>query len=181
MTFNIVIFQSLNGFAQYEVFSWLIVFFANDFGFLLLGGLLVYLFTHKDQKKGVRDVVVVITAALIAWGLAHAIKYLYPHARPTMFPGTHALLLDNDSSFPSGHATFFSALAMALYFYHKRLGLLYAFGALLIGLARVMAGIHWPIDILAGYILGGIIGFIAYHAYQRFEPWFEKIYRKMNF
>ncbi|OGZ44768.1 MAG: hypothetical protein A3E08_01285 [Candidatus Wildermuthbacteria bacterium RIFCSPHIGHO2_12_FULL_49_13] len=175
MTFNIFLFQSLNGFAaDHGAFSQLVVFFANDLGFLLIGGLLVYLFTHKDQKKGVRDVVVVITAALVAWGLAHLIKYLYPHARPSTLADTYVLLPEKDSSFPSGHATFFSALATALYFYHKRLGLLYALGALLIGLARVVAGIHWPIDILAGYFLGGIIGFVVYYAYQRFEPWFEK-------
>lgn len=179
MAFNIFLFQSLNGFAaDHEILSRLVVFFANDLGFLLIGGLLVYLFTHKDRKKGVRDVVVVITAALIAWGLAHLIKYLYPHARPTMFPGTNALLPDNDSSFPSGHATFFSALATALYFYHKKLGLLYALGALFIGVARVMAGIHWPIDILAGYVLGGIIGFTIYHTYQRFGLKITEIYRK---
>ncbi|MBI5400733.1 MAG: phosphatase PAP2 family protein, partial [Candidatus Yonathbacteria bacterium] len=162
----------------HPVFSNIVVFFADDFGFLLLGGLLVYLFTHKDRQKGVRDVVVVITAALVAWGLAHLIKYLYPHARPTMLPETHALLSDNDSSFPSGHATFFSALATALYFYHKRLGLFYALGALLIGVARVVAGIHWPLDILAGYILGGAIGFVVYHTYQRFESTVRKYIEK---
>lgn len=179
MEINHLIFVFLNDLTvNHTVFSNIVVFFANDFGFLLLGGLLVYLFTHKDKKKGVRDVVVVITAALVAWGVAHIIKYLYPHPRPSALSSTHALLPENDSSFPSGHATFFSALATALYFYHKRLGLLYALGALLIGVARVFAGIHWPIDILAGYALGGIIGFVVYHAYQRFEPWFEKIYRK---
>ncbi len=179
MGLNYSIFVFLNNLTiNHVLFSNVVVFFANDFGFLLLGGLLVYLFTHKDKKKGARDVVVVITAALVAWVLAHVIKYLYPHARPTMLPGTHALLPDNDSSFPSGHATFFSALAVALYFYHKQLGLLYALGALFIGITRVMAGIHWPIDILAGYILGGIIGFIVYHTYKRFEPWAMKMYRK---
>ncbi len=170
MTFNIFLFQSLTGFAaDHGALSRLVVFFANDFGFLLLGGLLVYLFTHKDKQKGVRDVVVVITAALVAWGLAHIIKYLYPHARPSVLADTYVLLPENDSSFPSGHATFFSALAMALYFYHKQLGLLYAIGALFIGVARVIAGIHWPIDILAGYLLGGVIGGGAYYLYQRFS------------
>lgn len=169
MTFNIFIFQSLNGFAaDHGVLSRLVVFLANDLGFLLIGGLLVYLFTHKDKKKGVRDVVVVITAALIAWGLAHLIKYFYPHARPSALSDTYVLLPEKDSSFPSGHATFFSALATALYFYHKKLGLLYSLGALLIGIARVMAGIHWPIDILAGYVLGGIIGTGIYYLYQHF-------------
>ncbi|MBI3335808.1 MAG: phosphatase PAP2 family protein [Candidatus Portnoybacteria bacterium] len=57
-------------------------------------------------------------------------------------------------SFPSGHAAVFFALAMFLYFYHKRLGAAYLAGAFLIGIGRVIAGIHWPLDILAGAGLG---------------------------
>lgn len=178
MEFNNTVFHVLNGLTvSNDIFSRVIVFFADTFPWVLLSGLLVYLFNHDDKKKGVRDVAVVITAAITAWILAHVIKYVYPHARPTLLSTTHALLPDNDSSFPSGHATFFSALATALYFYHKRLGLFYGLGALLIGLSRVIAGIHWPLDILAGYILGGLIGVLVYYTYKRYEPNISKRYK----
>lgn len=164
---NEQIFHFFNSFAG---LNWLvdktIVFLAQELPYLLIGGILVFLVMHKDKKKGARDLAVVVTAALIAWALAHLIKYLYPHPRPTMLPTTHALLLNNDSSFPSGHATFFAALPAALYFYHKQIAFLYAVGALFIGLARIVAGVHWPADILAGYILGGVIGASVYWLYQ---------------
>lgn len=164
---NEQIFHFLNSFAGQ---NWLadkaIIFFADQFPFFLIGGVLVFLVMHKDKKKGARDLAVVVTAALIAWALAHIIKYLYPHPRPTMLPTTHALLPDNDSSFPSGHATFFAALAAALYFYHKQIAFWYAAGALMIGLARIIGGIHWPLDILAGYVLGGVIGAGVYYFYK---------------
>ena len=79
-------------------------------------------------------------------------------------PGVAKLISPDDPfSFPSGHATFFSALATALYFYHKRLGLWFGLGAVIIGLARIISGIHYPADILTGFGLGMLIaGLVAY-------------------
>lgn len=147
----------------------MVVFFADKFGLILLFGLLYYLFTHKDRKRGVRDVVVVLSAAVLAWLASVTIKYIIASPRPFLaLPDVNQLIeFGGNDSFPSGHATFFSALATALYFYHKRLGVLYALGALIIGVSRVVAGIHWPVDILAGYVLGGFIGIAVYYGYQR--------------
>jgi undecaprenyl-diphosphatase len=63
-------------------------------------------------------------------------------------------------SFPSGHAMFFGALAMSLFFVHKRMGYLYFVVALIVGLARIAAGVHFPVDIFVSYILGIIIAYI---------------------
>jgi membrane-associated phospholipid phosphatase len=58
------------------------------------------------------------------------------------------------------------ALAFALYFNHKKVGLpaqagyWFIFFALLIGVARIMAGVHFPIDILGGFVLGFLIAFL---------------------
>lgn len=169
---NEQIFHFLNGFAgQYWFFDKAVVFFAQEFPLLLLGGILVFLVMHKDKKKGARDLAVVVTAAIVAWATALLVKYFYSSPRPSIFLDTHVLFfLDDSQSFPSGHATFFSALAAALYFYHKQIAFWYAIGAFLIGLARIIGGVHWPIDILAGYIIGGIIGAAVYYFYKiRFQ------------
>jgi len=172
MTLNIASFLFLNGIAESNTtLETLVIFLADKFGLILLFGLIYYLFTHKDKKKDVRDVVVVLSAAILAWLISHVIKYIVASPRPFLaLPDINQLIEHGgNDSFPSGHATFFSALATAIYFYHKRLGILYGLGALIIGIARVVAGIHWPIDILAGYILGGIIGAGTYYAYRLTE------------
>jgi len=106
----------------------------------------------------------------LAWGASRAIKYFYPSPRPFEVFDNIKLLFTHGGgdSFPSGHATFFMALAIALSAYHKRLGIVYIFGALAIGLARVIAGVHFPIDIIAGYILGGIIGIAVYKFFNKY-------------
>ena len=167
---NTIIFQALNSLAGHNwFFDTAVNFFANQLPFLLIGGLGVFLWMHTDKKKGARDLAVVVTAAFAAWLVARGIKYFFPHDRPSTLSTTTVLFVPDDkSSFPSGHATFFAALPSALYFYHKKIALWYVFGALLIGLSRIIGGIHWPADVLAGYVLGGFIGGGVYFAYQKF-------------
>jgi|TARA_Y100000310_G_scaffold313175_1_gene361200 undecaprenyl-diphosphatase len=162
---NQIIFRFLNDFAlRNEFLDAVIVFFMEHFGLLLIAGLVVFIIFHKSSKIGFKYAVVIFTAALAAWFIAKAIKFFYFSPRPFEILDNVNLLFEHGEgdSFPSGHATFFSALAVSLYFYHKRIAIIYIAGALFIGLSRIIAGIHWPTDILAGYALGGLIGYLAY-------------------
>lgn len=71
------------------------------------------------------------------------------------------------ASFPSGHAAFFGALAMVVFLVNKKAGVIFFLLALFVGIARVMAGIHWPLDIIAGIIAGTLMGWFAYLAMQK--------------
>ena len=70
----------------------------------------------------------------------------------------------NESSFPSGHAAIFFALATGVYFYNKKLGLFFFSAAILIGLARITGGVHWPSDIVAGAIVGIFSAYLIKYA-----------------
>ncbi|OIP66478.1 MAG: hypothetical protein CO060_02750 [Candidatus Yonathbacteria bacterium CG_4_9_14_0_2_um_filter_43_16] len=158
---NETIFNYLYGFAHKS--PWLdsvISFTAEWYGLIILTVLFVYLFKHKDNfKKGVRDVVVVSVTAVSAWFIAHFFKDVFHTLRPfDVSSAITPLVLESGYAFPSGHATFFMALASSLWFYHKRLAIFFGISAVLIGLARVSAGIHWPVDILGGLFFGYAIG-----------------------
>ncbi len=49
------------------------------------------------------------------------------------------------------------------------------FFALLIGIARVMAGVHFSIDILGGFILGALIALIVQYLYPKFAYFKRKM------
>ncbi|MBL7045248.1 MAG: phosphatase PAP2 family protein [Parcubacteria group bacterium] len=167
---NETIFRFFNDFAlQNEIFDTIIIFLTDKFGLLLIFGLIVFLFTHKHKEDNIRNIFVIFISALAAWFVARVVKFFYFSPRPFEVLDTANVLFEYEpgDSFPSGHATFFSALATSFYFYHKYLAWIYIIGAVLIGASRVIAGIHWPFDILVGYVLGGIIGYFAYLLFKK--------------
>jgi membrane-associated phospholipid phosphatase len=71
------------------------------------------------------------------------------------------LVDETSNSFPSGHTAFVFALATVVYPYHKRLSYFVFVSGALIGLARIMAGVHYPADVLGGMVLGVAFGAAA--------------------
>lgn len=85
--------------------------------------------------------------------LNSALKLLFQAERPTLMPHLDATL---SYSFPSGHAcgnmVFFGALAMLA---GSRLAWAGAIPVIaMIGLSRVWLGVHWPSDVVCGWIEG---------------------------
>lgn len=174
MTINFYLFNLIFSLAHRSTFlDWLIVFCANDFGYIMVFLVLVYVIFYSSGtfdyrapflqiKSKVKEVILAFSPAVIAYVVEYVLKSLMPSPRPFLFfENLKPLFLHGGmDSFPSGHAMFFGALAMSLYFVNKKMGYLYFVVALIIGLARVASGIHFPIDIFFGYIFGIIIAVI---------------------
>src|SRR4051812_15628343 len=112
-------------------------------------------------------------APLLADALNQPIASGIDEPRPfTVFP--HALLLGHrstDPSFTSDHATMAGAIAVGLFLVSRRLGAVAAAAAVLMAFARVYVGAHFPIDVIAGLVLGGSVaglGWLLLHRPLRF-------------
>jgi undecaprenyl-diphosphatase len=73
--------------------------------------------------------------------------------------------LPTDCSFPSGHAAGTFAFAVFVLTLNRRAGAVLVPLATLIGLSRVALGVHYPSDVLAGAVLGSLMGWAAARFY----------------
>lgn len=156
---------------QSKIFDGIIIFFAVYFPYIVIFLAFIFLLFHHEifeREKPVKafiqkwkEIVLVFFSGVFAWFLAFTFKFLFHTDRPfDILPQVLPLFSKTDYAFPSGHATFFMALAFALFFSHKKIGLIFIFFAFLIGISRVFAGVHFPVDILGGFILGFAIAFL---------------------
>ena len=156
---NKVIFQYLNNLAgRSAVFDWLVVFCAEWLPYVLVAVFLaILIFGKKTYLEKIKIFIFTgISLFLSRIVITETIRYFYHVSRPFVDNNVNQLIFHETSgSFPSGHAAFFFALAMAIFLFNRRLASVVFFvGAILIGLARVIAGVHWPLDILEGAIVG---------------------------
>ncbi len=89
--------------------------------------------------------------------------HLYHEARPFVSDLSTRQLIGHsaDNSFPSDHTWFAFAAGTAIVWWRRLVGALALVVALLIGFARVFVGVHWPVDILAGALIGLVAGSLA--------------------
>lgn len=107
--------------------------------------------------------VAMATARLVAVVAPFRLRPIHDQAFKFLVPfGASTETLDGWSSFPSDHATLFFALATGLMFVSKRVGqFCIAYTTIVILLPRIYLGLHYPSDILAGAMLGGIFASLA--------------------
>lgn len=99
-------------------------------------------------------------------------KYVIARDRPDL--ETH-LVVVKTSSFPSGHANsaMIFYLTIALILTHRTRWRSVAVGlalllAILVGLSRVMLGVHWPSDVIGGWAFGMLWVLLTLRLAQRF-------------
>lgn len=162
MNIDLYFFNLINGFAGKCVwFDYFAIFCTDYLGYVLLGILILFLvFNYKKYWKMVFEAL--MAAFITRFVVAETIRLIWFRARP--FVALNFIPLINQSpteaSFPSGHSTFYFALATIVYFYNKKLGILFFVASFFIAVSRVFVGVHWPSDILVGAILGILMGWI---------------------
>jgi undecaprenyl-diphosphatase len=157
MAIDLFIFQQINGLAgRYAWLDAIGVFFAQYFEYILIVLLFVFLWRKWRLILGAFS-----AAVLARFGVVELIRYIWSRPRPFVENNVNLLVeAVNEPSFPSGHAVFYFALSFIVYQHNKKAGIFFFGASFLIVLSRVFVGIHWPSDILAGAVIGALVGWL---------------------
>ena len=172
MNLNTFLFEKINSFAlKSSCLDNLGIFFAQYFEWVLVLALILFLI--KNRQRFLYLFSGVFFSTLLARGvITEAIRYFFPVARPFLINNVNLLLNPVPTpAFPSGHAAFYFALSAYIFFYHKKMGIFFFVGAFLISFARIFVGLHWPLDILGGILVGIFSAWLIWHFQRkRFKP-----------
>jgi undecaprenyl-diphosphatase len=182
------VLHSINDFAYgHDWFEDVLRFFAEDAQYIfvaLLGGL--FLARGKWESRNARHgVVAALLAAAVGLAMAKGITMLWDRPRPfESHPGVHLFVAPSpDPSFPSDHATAAFAIAVSLFLRSRRVGLLAIGMAVVLALARVAVGAHYPADVLGGAVVGTAAALVLWTEpvrswLNRLADWAGSIYER---
>lgn len=118
-----------------------------------------------NKERRLKIALIALIAFPLSYALARLAGILFAHNQPFAVEGFEPLIPHVvDNSFPSDHTLISGVFASVAFLADHRVGLvLWAF-ALLVGLARMLAGLHYGADVLAAAVLAITAVFAAHRA-----------------
>lgn len=154
------VFLGINSIAgKNAVADWMVRVGADDHIFpvvlaLLVLATLLFAKKHSGREIAVRAIICTIVATFVAMVILYGFNNLFFRPRPFSTQAVHLLFYHNtDSAFPSNAATLAFTFAFGVFVYRRRLGAVMLVLASVMSLARVAAGVHYPLDIVGGILL----------------------------
>ncbi len=170
----------LNADAANPVFDWLmpIATELRNWWPLVIGGLLA-IAIWGGGKGRVAVLIAIVLLTLTDQLASTAIKNLVERPRPCHdVEGVRVLYRCGKTfSFPSGHAM--TSMAASIFFglmFRRLLWLLIA-ASVLVSYSRIYLGVHYPFDMLAGWVIGGGLAGAAVWVYHRWvQPFMNRFW-----
>ncbi|MFA6295781.1 MAG: phosphatase PAP2 family protein [Patescibacteria group bacterium] len=119
------------------------------------------IFSKRERQK---DLIVFFLMALpLIYVFAKIISLFYFNERPFVV-GNFAPLIPHapDNGFPSDHTLISAAIASVIIFYDKKVGIVLWILTVLVGISRVLSGVHHTIDIIASMIISLLVAWLLY-------------------
>jgi undecaprenyl-diphosphatase len=166
-----------------SVADFIIVLLAQYFVYLIPLSLIIMWFWPRYDNiyklKEQKNLISAFLSAIFSWlAISQPLIYVFHRARPdNILLGHKELFFHRPTfAFPSDHASMLFGLTFYLYFAgeHKKAHFFLAL-SVIICVSRIIAGVHFPFDIIAGLIIGLIIATLVRLLNRYLEPLSEKL------
>jgi undecaprenyl-diphosphatase len=152
------LFNTINSLSKNPFISIFSVFLSYILVYLIIISLIIWIIFYQEQIKKLFSTLLIALSTIVTWLIAEIIKNVSAINRPIII---NPIIVEKGFSFPSVHASLTMVIAVVmLCSLNKKIGVWLIFFSVLIGISRVVLGVHYPVDVLAGWILGSIIGFV---------------------
>jgi undecaprenyl-diphosphatase len=144
-------------------------------GIVLLALLWILLLTKGGRPGRIAALLLIPTIAFGDQLNSTFLKFLIDRPRPCHeFANVHLLVgCGSGYSFPSSHAVNNFAAAIVLSYFLPRWTWAFLSYAAVIAFSRVYVGVHYPSDVVAGAIIGALVGFLIIVVYRYAEEWWQ--------
>lgn len=151
---NAAIFLLIFGLSnQSAALDSLMIFGARFLIFLTF--LLVFISAFKGGVKEKKAMILSFLAIPVVILIVKGIHLFFIEPRPfVIFYFSPLLDAGSDASFPSRHASIMSAIAFSYLHFKSKWAPLFLFLMLWVGISRIYVGVHYPLDILGGLLVG---------------------------
>ncbi|MCG2461206.1 phosphatase PAP2 family protein [Flavobacteriaceae bacterium F89] len=163
------------GIEKYDGFWYVVTNGLSWIPIYLLFFVLIYLNYRKKEAFSV--VATIGSAVLVVLALMQVTKTFVARLRPSSDPNLNTLIRIVTSpggySFFSGHAAAsFCLTTLVVLFLRKKFKWIWVFylWPLLFSLSRIYVGVHYPLDLIVGALVGTLCAFLFFTLHQKFRP-----------
>ncbi len=145
-----------------------LIIFSAKYLYLLVIAITVLFFIKQPRDIQKQLLIFGIITLPAAYIIAKLAGFLYYDPRPFIQGGFTPLIPHAaDNGFPSDHALLSAAISTAISPFNKKISVILWILTAIIGLSRVLAGIHHLIDIFGSIIISVIAGYLAYQIIEK--------------
>ncbi|OAA92425.1 phosphatase PAP2 family protein [Clostridium ljungdahlii] len=161
---NMELFRLINNLANKNLILDKIMIFFSKYSPFIFAAVLSAVFIlgivkrNSKYRKGAVNALFITSLNLILNCIIGGIYYV---DRPFVHNKVNLLLPHaSNASFPSDHAAGTMSIALGFKNYNKRLSLILTVLSLIVGFSRVYVGNHYPMDVIAAYVIVSITNYI---------------------